>query len=248
MRLVVDIKQAAQALWFGVFPPICLLCGLRGQSSLDVCTGCYADLTTMQNACSRCAEPLAISQNLCGRCNFRLPVFDKVHAPYLYTPPLTQLITHFKYQRQMSAGHALGQLLAESVEQAITAGALTMPDCLVPVPLHPWRQVRRGFNQSALLAGDICRYLQAHEYACDVNYGLLQRIQTTRPQSGLNLAERRRNLRGVFKLNHSPPKHIALIDDVLTSGSTANECARVLKAQGCETVQVWVVARAERPK
>lgn len=235
-------------LWQGLFPPVCQLCGLRGEQRLDICAGCRGDLVELGDCCARCAEPLAQSHGLCGRCQQRLPVFDGVFAPYLYIQPLTRLVTTFKFNRRGNAGQALGVLMADAVEQGLRQGSLEKPDCLVPVPLHPWREWWRGFNQSASLAKDIGRQVRLSDIDLPVDAGLLQRTRRTRPQPGLSLAERRRNLKGAFRVRGKPPRHVALVDDVMTSGSTVNECARVLKKAGCETVQVWVVARAERSK
>ncbi len=241
------LTAKARSLRFSLFPPVCLLCRQPGQHRLDLCAGCQANLVTMGPCCGRCAEPLAQSGSLCGRCHQQLPVFDNVFAPYLYSPPVTRLITAFKFQRQHSAGHALGILLSKAVKEALRSGQLSSPDCLIPVPLHPWRQISRGFNQAQILARDISRQLDSGPDRLPVSSQLLQRVRKTQPQPGLKLAERRRNLKGVFKMIGKPPPQVALVDDVMTSGSTVNECARVLKKAGCKTVQVWVLARAERP-
>ncbi len=242
------IQSKSRSVRLAWFPPACLLCRQPAQQHLDICTGCQTDLTAMDACCQRCAEPLAQSHSLCGRCQQQLPLFDSVFAPYLYAQPLTQLVTAFKFKRQPSAGQAMGLLLAEAVAIAVESGELSLPDCLVPVPLHPWRQIKRGFNQSALLADDVAKHLRQMEMTVPVAGSMLQRIRRTRPQPGLSLVERRRNLKGAFSLKGNPPRHVALIDDVMTSGNTANECARILKQAGCEVVQVWVAARAERPK
>jgi len=242
------MRTQAQSLRLSLFPPVCLLCRLPGQNNMDICAACQADLALLGSSCNRCAEPLAQSHSLCGRCQQSLPMFDHVFAPYLYTQPITRLITGFKFRRQASAGHVLGNLLAEAVSKSHATEQISLPDCLLPVPLHPWRQIQRGFNQSAVLAKDIGKRLSLDKTKLPVDIHLLQRIRKTQPQLGLSLKERRRNLEGAFKVKGKPPRHIALVDDVMTSGSTVNECARLLKRAGCETVQVWVVARAERPK
>ncbi len=242
------IQRQAQALWFGLFPPCCQLCGQPADQRMDICSGCRTDLTRLTTCCARCAEPLADSSSLCGRCQQKRPFFDSVFAPFIYTPPLTRLITAFKYRRQTSAGHSLGMLLTEAVINEYHKDQLELPDCLVPIPLHPWRQLRRGFNQSSVLARDIARGFKSNTIDLPVDQHLLQRTRRTQPQSGLSLVERRKNLKNAFQINGKPPQRVALVDDVMTSGSTANECARALKQAGCEVVQVWVVARAERPR
>ena len=244
---MMSISAVLQKLWFGLFPPVCLICRQPAQHSMDICTGCQADLPALGYACQRCAEPLGTQLELCGRCQQRLPAYDRVHAAFLYHPPVSRLVSRFKYQRHQPSGQALGQLLALSVQQAIAAQSIEMPDCLLPIPLHPMRQIQRRFNQSAMLAADVQSHLQRHNLHTKVDYQVLQRTRLTKTQTGLSLTERRRNLKAAFRLSAAPPKHVALVDDVLTSGSTAAECASLLKHNGCERVQVWVVARAQRP-
>ena len=120
---------------------------------------------------------------------------------------------------------------------------ITFPDTLVPVPLHAWRQFRRGFNQSYELAARVGKTLgirfQAHG---------LRRRRPTRAQSGLNRRQRHRNVRGAFEWVawQSPRRHVALVDDVMTTGTTVAECAGVLKRAGARRVDVWLAARAMR--
>ncbi len=243
------LGDAARKLWFGFFPPVCLLCAQpAADRRLDICAGCRSDLPALGEHCQRCAEPLAQQQSLCGRCSQKLPQFEHVFAAFLYAPPLTQLVTSFKFQRRHSAGYALGQLLADATLEHYRQQPWPVPEVLIPIPLHPWRQSRRGFNQAALLACDVARQWSRNGQPLDVDQRLLRRVRRTRAQTGLTLAQRRINLRGAFRLTGKSPQRVALIDDVMTSGSTANECARLLKQAGCESVQVWVVARAARPR
>lgn len=121
----------------------------------------------------------------------------------------------------------------------VRASGTELPELLLPVPLHPRRLRERGFNQAAELAGVIGRELdiRADARACE-------RVRPTVAQTGLTAAERRRNLRDVFRVRiPNPPPHIAIVDDVMTTGATAESLARSLRRQGVERIEIWVCAR-----
>jgi ComF family protein len=163
---------------------------------------------------------------------------DRVFAPYLYRYPVNRLIRRLKFSGERVYGRLLGQLLAG----ALAGQAAGLPKAIVPMPLHASRFRQRGFNQ----AHDIARYV-----ACSLGLPLvasvLQRVHATREQSGLTLAERRVNVRGAFAAVGEPPvTHVALVDDVFTTGCTAAEAASALRRAGVERVEVWAVARADR--
>ncbi len=143
----------------------------------------------------------------------------------------------FKFKRQLAAGRVLSHLICEHV----TIGKLTHPDTLIPVPLHNMRMLSRGFNQAYELSAYAGKVLDIPMHA-----GALRRIRKTQAQSGLSRKQRRKNLKGAFYWHGSvkPGRHVALIDDVMTTGTTVSECAKVLKRAGAKRVDVWVAARA----
>lgn len=224
----------------------CVMCQQRSDQPRDLCRACADELPLLQQQCQRCAEPLAVMAALCGRCQQKRPTFDQVFAIWLYAQPVQGMLTAFKYQRQQVAGRVLAETAGAHIADAIAAGDLRLPQALVPVPLHRWRLMRRGFNQSYLIARDLQRCLQRRDMQLDLRPSLLARIRRTRPQAGLDLAARRRNLRAAFSVHGEVPAHVCLIDDVMTSGSTVEACARLLKRAGCQRVDVWVLARASR--
>jgi ComF family protein len=156
-------------------------------------------------------------------------------AALAYRFPVRQLVCRYKFRRNLACGEALGQELLG----AIAASAGPMPAALVPVPLHPARQFRRVFNQAEVLANQLGNTL-----ALPVLRNCLRRSRNTSAQSGLDAKARRRNIRGAFTVSDPGVGHIALVDDVLTTGTTAAECCRMLKSSGVGTVSVWVAARA----
>ena len=219
-----------------LFPPICILCHRPGADGLDLCAGCRRGLARPAAACERCAEPLAAGTNLlCGRCQRRPPAFDSARSLFLYRPPVDRLILELKHQRRLVQARLLGQLLG--------AAAADWPACdvLVPVPLHRLRLWRRGFNQSLEIARHVERRL-----GIPIDTRDCRRVRRTAVQAELPAPARRRNLRQAFRVQGDwDGRRVAIVDDVMTTGATADALTRALKAQGAAEVQVWVCARAE---
>ncbi|MDT8410747.1 MAG: ComF family protein [Wenzhouxiangellaceae bacterium] len=234
----VNLKESFKVDNFGrwLWPPVCLVCGQGSDTQQDCCSGCHADLPFSRAACRRCALVLPAEVEACGQCGRKPPAFDGAWAGFAYDPPIAGLVQQFKFGHDLAAGRVLAWLLAERL-----SGQAARPDLIVPVPLNWRRQWQRGFNQAALL----CRDLSA-------GYGRLPwldalvRTRQTLAQSALPASQRAGNVRGAFAVRYLPPgaRHVALVDDVMTTGATLRECARVLKKAGVGRVDVWVVARA----
>lgn len=226
-----------------LFPPICLLCGQPGthDKGLDLCPACESELRRIARPCRLCGIPLppqGTHQGLCGRCQHHPPNFDRCVSPYIYDSNVGFLIAQVKYAENLSCARLLGELMAEHLTERNT----TMPDCLVPVPLHPSRIRERGFNQALELA----RVL-AKRFMLPIDDRKLKRTQATDAQTALPRQKRLRNLRGAFALRRPlEATHVALVDDVVTTGSTASEISKVLKQSGVAEVSVWAVARTPR--
>jgi len=220
-------------LSLALFPPRCLLCGEPGGGGLDLCQPCNRNLPWLGVACRRCALPLPASETagICGACQRGRSPLQQVRAAFLYQAPLNALVLRFKFHRDLSAGRLLAMLMAQAL-----AGA-ERPQALVPVSLHLGRLRQRGYDQSLELAKPLGRALQLP--VCT----LLQRRHATAPQSELDQAARRRNLRSAFTVAGSVPAHVALVDDVMTTGATAQAAARALHRAGATRVDAWVVAR-----
>ncbi|MEY6431077.1 ComF family protein [Thioalkalicoccus limnaeus] len=222
-----------------LFPPTCALCGAPGQPGLDLCTPCERELPGNLRACPACAQPWPLAQPadpLCRRCRRRPPPFTAAHVPFLYEGILPALIAGAKFRGRLHLVRLVGTLLA----RALAEQRATRPALLVPVPLHASRLRERGYNQAHEIARTV-----ATELGLAVDARCCERIRATSPQMGLTGTARRRNLRGAFGLRAVPDAdHIAVIDDVVTTGTTAAELARTLLRTGVVTrVDLWGVAR-----
>ena len=215
----------------------CRLCAASTERPDGICHDCLADLPHNQFPCPRCGAVLAHpTTSACGECQRRPPQYDSAHIPYRYAPPLIPFLTGLKFHAQLANARWLGELLLNS----LTSASTPLPECLIPVPLHSLRLQERGFNQALELARPLSQRL-----GLPLEPHLVQRQRHTPPQSELSGTTRRRNLRGAFQL--SAPlsyQHVALIDDVVTTGSTVNELARILRHNGVKIIQIWAIARA----
>lgn len=229
------LKSSKRTLLDWLLPRRCLMSGLSGDDGLDLNHAWYQHLPRPDRACERCANPLPSEYPglLCAPCKSHLPAFDTVQAAFLYEFPVDVLVQDFKFAGRLEAGALLARLLAASINTR------SPPDALIPVPLHTDRLRERGFDQALLLAADL-----AHALNLRLCGDALVRVRATPAQSGLKREQRQRNLRRAFAVSAPVPAHVALVDDVLTTGSTAQACSVALKKAGAERVDVWVVARA----
>ena len=218
-------------------PPRCLACGEAAAPGTDLCPACAAGLPWNTAACPRCAVPLPDASSPvppCGACQRRPPPLDAAHAAFVYRAPLDRLLPRFKFHRDLAAG----RLLAEAM--AARFAGLPQPDAVMPVPLHCARLRRRGYDQALELARPLARALRL-----PLLDGALVRARATAPQSELDAAARRHNLRDAFALRTDArlPARVALIDDVMTTGATLHAAARILRRAGVTRIEAWVCAR-----
>ncbi|HHH47543.1 MAG TPA: ComF family protein [Gammaproteobacteria bacterium] len=218
--------------------PVCVLCGEQGGAGLDLCHACHFDLPMVETACLQCAIPLPAAHPggaLCGHCQADPPPFERCLAPFAYRAPLDHLLQDLKFNRRLALARTFGRLMAEWLADHCDG----LPERLLPVPLHPARLRERGFNQSLELARPIARRL-----GLPLDIHGCQRLRNTPPQAELSAKQRRGNIKGAFGVTGTPAGHIAIIDDVMTTGSTVRELARTLHKAGANRVEVWVCARA----
>lgn len=248
------VREGARPVVAGIFrhasrlllPSDCAICNqpLTDDPTPFFCRRCWEHIRPLQGpGCPRCHRPFASASattysptHECQDCRTRDPHYSQVWAAYAYTPPLQDAIALFKYRGKVALADSLGALLAQTVPQNLAT------DLLMPVPLHPNRLRHREFNQSLLLADRVSPILQR-----PVSYRNLVRIIDTDPQITLPRSARLRNLRKAFALRAPQDvvgKRILLVDDVFTTGTTVNECARVLLEAGALEVAVLALARS----
>lgn len=213
----------------------CALCAAPSGDSV-VCTQCEAALPRLAARCATCAVALA-HPGTCGQCLRRSPAFDAALAAFEYRFPVDRVIHRFKY----SADLAMGRWLA--LQLALRASEEPRPELLVAPPLTAARLRERGFNQAIEIARTVGGHLGIR---CAI--AALEKVRDTAPQPGLTRRERRRNLRHAFRCRvRLSGEHVAIVDDVMTTGATADAVATILKAAGAGRVSVWAVARTPDP-
>ena len=223
---------------------ISALCWLCQQplwlSHHGICRTCAKGLLNGRDSCCpRCGLPAGNSRRDCGRCLMRPPACESLLYVTDYQAPISQLIKKVKYQDGTGLACVLARLLLLRWLEARREQQLPKPELILNVPLHPYRHWRRGYNQTELLARHLARWLSV-EYQAD---GLL-RIRAAAPQQTLNADARRGNLLGAFHCNADVAgKTVALVDDVVTTGSTAQELSRLLLAHRAKTVKIWCICR-----
>lgn len=220
---------------FHLLPGLCLLCGRPSRRALDLCAPCEADLPWLAGACRQCALPLA-TPGICAVCQQHPPPFAVSVIPCRHAFPVDHMIQRLKYGGELAQAAPLAQLLVTVVRQRTEP----LPEALIPVPLHWRRRATRGFNQ----AQEIARHLSA-SLAVPLRTDLVRRVRATPPQASLARTERRRNLVQAFAARKAAmPEHIALLDDVVTTGSTMTALADCLRRAGAARIEVWAVSRA----
>ena len=210
----------------------CLLCSAPSDGGI-LCSACAADLPRLQKpCCPRCALPTPIGE-ICGRCLSKPTYYDTTHAAYCYDFPLDKLIQSFKYGHRLALGAYFGQQLAALNEHLVA-------DLIIPLPLHLERLRERGFNQALELARPI-----SAKQGIPIDTTSCTRSRNTPAQANLNWREREKNVRGAFHCSADfTGKRVVLVDDVMTTGASLNECARTLKLHGTIEVSLLIIARA----
>jgi ComF family protein len=221
-------------------PRLCLFCeaAVGETAPVAVCPECESRIQLVKSPlCSRCGRMFADpggADRVCGDCQTDPPPFTRARAAAIYEDPVTQAITRFKFSRQLAFLPVMQHWLRRPLCRELVEAA----DLLAPVPLHPRRIRNRGFNQALLLAQGFPEVPLARE--------AVVRTRHTAPQVGLNPQERQHNVRGAFAVPDPglvKGKNVLLIDDLFTTGSTVQECARVLRKAGARQVEVLTVAR-----
>jgi ComF family protein len=235
-----DLLEAAVSL---LYPPVCTICGERIRAGEYLCDQCEAKaVRIVAPFCQKCSEPFEgfiTGAFTCANCAHRTIYFDAAVAAYRGRGIVRQIIHELKYGRQIHLRHLVARWLHAALDDERLCGRRF--DVIVPVPLHPARQRERGFNQASLLAE-----LLSARTSIPVK-PLLERTRYTTTQTALDRSERMENLHNAFRLRKNADVRglrVLLVDDVLTTGSTLNECARVLKRAGVFSIHATTAARA----
>lgn len=214
-------------------PSICALCNQFHKGILAVCSDCIELIPKLGPSCQHCAYPLPQSSHLiCGNCIKKPPYFDHAFIAYQFEEPLRSLLHDFKYNNGLYLSSFLSHLMLQAQPD------IRESQCLIPVPMHPKKLQQRGFNQAVILAK-----LLAKQYKIPYDVTRCQKIKNTPPQVDLDKEQRQKNLRKAFHIVSMPYQHVILVDDLLTTGSTANELAFTLKQSGVARVDIWCCAR-----
>ncbi len=211
-------------------PLRCQLCQHPlGQSRHPWCETCHASLPRHPR-CLQCGLPTPYVIESCGHCLKKPPLWDGLICVGTYTFPYDKLLHRFKYQGHYWLAPALATLLATEIEEPAPL--------LLPVPMHWRRRISRGFNHSGVLARELAKVLET-QYAPNV----LKRTRATRQQQGLNRQSRLSNLKSAFSVNGKLPPHVALVDDVVTTGATIAQICSLLRRHGVERIDVYCLCR-----
>ena len=217
----------------------CVLCGDTVFRQVSLCEPCEHDMPKIAHSCQQCGIPLEASvESRCGKCLKIPPLVDYTLSVYHYESPINYLIHQLKFKHQLSYAAIMGLLFNKSLkEQGIMSH---VPEVILPMPLHKRRLVERGFNQSLEIARPVAKMLQI-----GIDTDFVRRIKETSPQTALTVKERKKNIKNCFEVKKQTKyKHVVILDDVVTTGASTNELARVLKKAGVKTVGVWSIARA----
>lgn len=246
-------------------PGDCELCGQRA-FGLNLCTLCIESLPRTPSPCPRCGlaqltaadakhnakysakhsaeHNTELSEARCGFCAVRQPAIDQCISLLSYEAPVKQLVSRFKFHEKFATGRSLSLLLTDKIKEHYEHCIL--PEGIIPVPLHPSRWRQRGYNQAMEIGRVISQELQIR-----LATNAVQRIKATEAQTTLtSSAARRRNLAGAFAVKNRAQlrnyKHIAIVDDVITTMSTIDALAKLLRKAGVERIDAWSLARAQR--
>jgi ComF family protein len=220
-----------------IWPKTCIVCRMNIRIGY-LCENCLADLPWNSHACKKCALPLqqSMRNKICGQCLSEVCFFDSVVAPFQYHDLIRHFITRLKFNHCLLHARLLGNLLGNFIKSK----AEVFPELLIPVPLHPQRMQERGFNQAIEIAKTLQKMLKI-----PLDTSSCIRIKNTEAQSSLAAKHRQKNIKKAFKIKEKlTVSSVAIIDDVMTTGHTVNEIAKILKKSGVKKVDVWCCARA----
>jgi ComF family protein len=245
MELAPALRRSASWLLDAILPPRCLKCGEIVADSGSLCGPCWSALKFLgPPCCACCGLPFEFDMgegSLCAACTADRPAFDRARSALTYDDASRDLVLRFKHADRIDGAATFAAWMARAGAELVASA-----DIMAPVPLHRWRLVRRRYNQAAILANAIGQMREKL-----VIPDLLLRRRATPSQGHLGRSQRQRNVAGAFALHPRwgqavSGARILLIDDVLTTGATAEACARTLRKAGASAVDLLVLARVVR--
>lgn len=213
----------------------CVLCAEYGE--FCVCNSCASNLKTTEHRCQSCATKLNSDLSFCGQCLSHAPVFSKAYTLYDYCDVTADLIKRFKFDHQLCIGDFFAHQLNDFYHSLIGKG--NKYDAIIPLPLSKARMKERGFNQTH----ELLRIIGKNK-GVFIDYKSVKRIKPTKPLSSLNLEERKSEIKNAFSAKPISYKKVLLVDDVMTTGSSMNELAKIVLKAGAESCDVLTLARA----
>ncbi len=217
----------------------CILCGGPDKNNRSLCIDCQVDLPWITTHCFQCARPLISSAKYCGECLQQSPPYHRTIALFNYDDLMARCVGLFKFHQHLVFGKIFGNLLSERLSVAYETDVL--PQCILPMPLHPQRLKSRGFNQALELAYPIAKKLKL-----PIDIRSCHRIKPTMPQSQIQQVEaRKKNVKNAFVIDEKfSYRHVAIVEDVMTTGATISAFTKALLKVEVERVDVWCCLRA----
>lgn len=236
--MLVKKSYYLRKIYSWLLPYHCVLCHQAAKRPQDLCQSCYHELPFLDKGCIKCAKPLTAASLICGACLQYPPPFQATFAGFLYEPPITQLLTDLKFRQKLFHARILGELMSERIRTEWYKN-IPLPSLIIPMPLHIMRLKERGFNQALEIARPISKILQI-----PLDYRSCERHKHTAPQTTLSEADRVQNIKQAFRVNRPlTAHHVAVIDDIVTTGYTIREFCKILKQSGVLHIDVWCCAR-----
>ena len=228
-------RRVSRCLYSVFAPGLCLACGCELTNARALCSSCINQLRRVPNPCQYCGQPNPLQGLVCPACLLHPPRWQKLFAPLQYRGLVRDYLIQLKFSEALHLAKSLGDVCSDGLRES-----LPEPEILLPVPLHRSRLLERGYNQAYEIAT-----VWSTSLGIPIDRHALSRTRATRSQSGLNARQREGNIHRAF--DYSPRRayrHVAVIDDIVTTGSTVTEITRELHRGGVEYVEIWALARA----
>ena len=209
-------------------------------ASNKLCHACHLKLPTIKQACKVCGLPCSAVDTPCGQCLKSSPPYDLSLSAFHYEQPISDFITQFKYGNRLDLLPLMTNYLLHTINLRLKNESRSQPpELIIPIPLHYKKRNHRGFNQSRLIAKNLSKSLDIPLSGDEV-----KRVRQTKTQASLDANERKKNLKNAFEINKELPERVAIVDDIITTGTTVSELAMLASKHGAKQIEVWSLARA----